>query len=177
MSPDSTRPAFFPERFDAAHPGELFSHDAIQLKSYLGFGGKNPLAILAALLAAIAPRFVLTMSGWISGVLFTASLVALIDLARTVSLSGIKAPPAPFKLRCVMLSLPLAAILISSCIRQAFTPPLFDSPSRFLSAIPLFHQPDHRGAGRMSTYFADPLSFGLLCLVSLNLLGRACCRC
>jgi len=42
-----------------------------------------------------------------------------------------------------------------------------------------FHQPFHWGAGRMATYFADPLTFGqytltfgLLCLVSINLLGR-----
>lgn len=166
---------------------------------------------LTSLCVMSAPLFLVTINGWASAILFASALGAIIYLLRSggADRPGDYAPD--LRLLCLTLILPIAAILISSCFREKFEFRLFDSPSRFLIAIPIFcfvvrdrlntakylqyvlpcslivtviqqytfHQPFHWGAGRMATYFVDPLTFGqyaltfgLMCLVSINLLGR-----
>lgn len=125
--------------------------------------------------------------------------------------SGPEIRPGDLKLLSWVFVLPVAAIFLGSCFRERFDLRLFDSPSRFLLAIPIlwfvvrdkfnaakylqylvplsliitlilqytFHGRPHWSASRMSTYFADPLTFGqyalafgLISLVSINLFGR-----
>jgi len=168
------------------------------------------LSVLTAFFLVIAPLFLVTISGWSSAILFVSALLSVIYLAQ----HGVTDPQLglrDLKILSLTMLLPVAAIFLSSCFREQFQFKLFDSPSRFLLAIPIlwfvardkfnaakylqyilpvaliitliqqytFHQPVHWGIGRMSTYFADPLTFGqytltfgLLSLVSINLFGR-----
>jgi len=181
-----------------------------KIQSEFDVANKGVLSLATSLLLVIAPLFLVTISGWISAILFGSAVLSLIYLVRQGD-SGGSAWPRDLKLLSCALVLPVAAIFISSCFREKFSLRLFDSPSRFLIAIPIlwfvvrdkfntakylqyilpwtliitviqqytFHQPFHWGAGRMSTYFVDPLTFGqyaltfgLISLVSINLFGK-----
>jgi O-antigen ligase len=98
------------------------------------------LASLAALLVCCGPLFVLTLRGWANAVLFVAAAASLFLL-----FSGSRPAPAmPAQdrrwARALILAFiaPLAALLLSAALRGDHHGSQFDSPSRFLLAIPIF---------------------------------------
>ncbi|CAN0626242.1 conserved membrane protein of unknown function [Burkholderia multivorans] len=94
-------------------------------------------ATLFALICA-APLFLVTIRGWAGAVLFAGSLGAaacLLIRGGSQSIQTMETRDARWV--TVTLLLPLAAVLLSSALRGKFSASLFDSPSRFVIAIPI----------------------------------------
>lgn len=140
-------------------------------------------AVVAYIVIAAAPLFLVTIRGWSSAVLFVAALCAAVALAQRRASPFVAVAERSATMRmAVVLLLPVASILISSAFRGKFAAPMFDSPSRFAAAIPILLLVVHYRfsvGDRMATYFADPLTFGqymmtlgLMSLASINLFGK-----
>jgi len=95
-----------------------------------------PAAVFA--LICVAPLFLVTIRGWASVVLFVCGVGA----AACLLLRWPRQPIQATEIRAARwvaftLLLPVTAILLSSAFRGKFSGSLFDSPSRFLIAIPI----------------------------------------
>ena len=168
-------------------------------------------------LLAIFPLGVLIISSWMSACLFLSAAMSIYLLVKSNKQSNqldcSKVNPRWVKLTVLMFVAPFLTILITQALRQNWHISDFDSPSRFLLAIPVFYVvwkkdlplakywqyvfplmllvtlvaipflpktgwvaliPD-----RLSTYFVNQiifgricLTFGLLSLLSINLVGK-----
>jgi len=95
-----------------------------------------PAAVFALICAA--PLFLVTIRGWASVVLFVCGVGAAACLllrrpGQPIQATEIRAA----RWVAVTLLLPVTAILLSSAFRGKFSGSLFDSPSRFVIAIPV----------------------------------------
>lgn len=95
-----------------------------------------PLAVFV--LIAAAPLFLVTIRGWASAVLFLTSFGAVASLVFWRSYEPLRAIEIrATRAVAITLLLPIVAVLLGSIFRGKFSAPLFDSPSRFLLAIPI----------------------------------------
>ncbi|WP_230973011.1 O-antigen ligase family protein [Burkholderia vietnamiensis] len=95
-------------------------------------------AVAGLVLIAASPLFLVTIRGWASVVLFVAALCATVALLqrRSSPLIAITERPATVAIAIALL-LPIASIILGSAFRGKFLAPMFDSPSRFVVAIPV----------------------------------------
>ncbi len=91
-------------------------------------------------LLAVSPLFLLTVKGWISGVLFASSALAILMLCV-----GYKEGDSPILPRknawlwgfVILFTLPVVAIFLGQLGRQNYAGRDYDSPTRFLLSIPI----------------------------------------
>jgi len=125
---------------------------------------ENP---LAALFLLAYPSVAVLVHGGASAAFLAAAVVSLIALGMAARRS-----PQPFPgfvpqrgdlALCIALAAPLAAVIVSSAWHGHIVARTWDSPSRFLAAVPLFLVLRRQGAGVLK--WAD-LSFALGALAS-----------
>src|SRR4051812_31941849 len=98
------------------------------------------LVSVTGLLVCCAPLLVLTVRGWANAVLFLGALLSMVLLAHG------SLPPLATRqedrrwIRALVLTYmaPIVAVAIGAALRRDGYPSQFDSPSRFLLAIPIF---------------------------------------
>jgi len=95
-------------------------------------------AVFICSLLAAAPLCLVTIGGWASGILFASGLGSFLYLMTADRQASHPESTAEIRWVGVTLLLPIIAISVSSCFRGTLGLPLFDSPSRFLIAIPIF---------------------------------------
>lgn len=91
---------------------------------------------------AIFPLFFLSLDGWMSGIFFFSSALAIYILMRdkiqeTQIIPDYLSRPWVFLIMAALAS-PLAAIFLGQLFRQNFSWPYYDSPSRLLLSILIF---------------------------------------
>lgn len=96
---------------------------------------------LLILCLGLFPILTLTLRGWASGILLLAFLLSLYawvkDKKNAVQAMQSRADAAWMKRVFIAMAAPLIAIFLGQLFRQQFTWPDYDSPSRFLLAIPI----------------------------------------
>ncbi|HEX7891235.1 MAG TPA: O-antigen ligase family protein [Ramlibacter sp.] len=130
------------------------------------------LAPFATLLACAAPLFVVTLNGWSSGVLFVASLLAILLLARG------RLPPTPWRpgerhwlAACVLaLLLPVLSVAAAASLRGDAYAAQFDAPARMLLGIPLLLLIARRRVDA-ATHLAWILPLSLLITLAWHVVG------
>ena len=90
-------------------------------------------------LLAVSPLFLLTMKGWISGILFASSALAIFMLCAGAKCDSPIFPRQNTWLWCCMIlfTLPVIAIFLGQSGRQDYAGRDYDSPARFVLAIPI----------------------------------------
>ncbi len=91
---------------------------------------------------ALAPMGILTIKHWMDGLFILSSLISIVILISRKSLTDhanlLDIVRQPWVLAiCLAMTAPFLAVLISQAIRQEFELSNFDSPLRFLLAIPI----------------------------------------
>ncbi len=91
---------------------------------------------------ALAPLGILTIKHWMDGLFILSSFISIVILISRralkdhANLFDIVREPWVLAI-CLAMTAPFLAVLISQAIRQEFEISYFDSPARFLSAIPI----------------------------------------
>ena len=111
-----------------------------QTSSEASTGIMTKLTFGLQMLLAASPLFLLTMKGWISGILFASSALAIVILLSVVTKRD--SPIFPGRdnwLWCfvILFSLPVAAIFLGQSGRQEYAWRDYDSPARFLLSVPI----------------------------------------
>lgn len=139
--------------------------------------GRLPQGLVSftAVLVSSAPLFVLTLPKAPNAVLFLGSLLAVLLLWRGGLREAALAPAERAWARAFMLAMaaPVLAVAVSALLRGDHYPAVFDAPSRFLLAIPLFLlvlRARMDPAGVLGWVLPAALGAALL---SLELFGRA----
>ena len=89
-------------------------------------------------LLVVSPLFLLTVKGWVSGILFASSALAILIMCVGSSDEPIFPKHNPW-LWCIviLLALPVIAIFLGQSGRLAYAGRDYDSPTRFLLCIPI----------------------------------------
>lgn len=92
-------------------------------------------------LLSLSPLFLLTVAHWINGIVFLISSLSIYFLVSN-KIKGFDLIPRDISLSWTLLLAavfisPLAAVFLGQCIRQEFSWPNYDSPSRFLLCLPI----------------------------------------
>ncbi len=97
------------------------------------------LSYVLLMLLVVSPMFVLTIKGWISGILFASSAVAMFMLCVDLKCNSPIFPRQNTWLWCcvILFTLPMIAIFLGQSGRQDYVGRDYDSPSRFLLCIPI----------------------------------------
>lgn len=123
-------------------------------------------------LLALSPLFLLTVKGWISGVLFISSALAILILCMDFNHDVPIFPKHnPWLWRFViLLALPVAAIFLGQSGRQNYALRDYDSPARFLLCIPILLILFQRRLDVVrSLVYAMPVTIFITCLaITLN---------
>ncbi|WP_413934861.1 O-antigen ligase family protein [Nitrospira sp. BLG_1] len=91
-------------------------------------------------LLAVSPLFVLTIKGWISGILFASSAAAIFIMLSVIAKGDSPTFPKHHNwLWCfvILFTLPVIAIFLGQSWRQDYVGRDYDSPARFLLSMPI----------------------------------------